>query len=228
MLKQAVHKAVRATGYDIIKHAPQARRAHHPFYLLGFLIAELMQRATGDVTFVQAGANDGATGDPLRASILRYHLRGLLIEPLPSAFAQLQQNYASEPQVRLANCAIGPTAGRATLYGDDRCASFTGTGLTTDVEVRTLPDLLAAYQLPDPSILVVDVEGLDAEIVLSALETGLRPPIVMYESIHLPRETQEDCLRRLDAAGYAFVDADVDTYAVLESVMVDTPYFGDH
>lgn len=225
MLKQVIRKAVRATGYDLVRDT-RHETVHHPFYLLGFLISELMQRARTEVTFVQAGANDGMDGDPLRASILRYHLRGLLIEPLPSAFARLQQNYASEPQVQLANCAVGSAAGRATLYGDDRCASLTGTGLATEVEVRTLPDLLAAYGLPAPSILVVDVEGLDAAIVLSALDAGLRPPIIMYESVHLPRATQDECLRRLEAAGYAFVDADVDTYAVLESVMVDTPYFG--
>jgi FkbM family methyltransferase len=225
MLKQAIRKAVRATGYDLVKDT-RRQTVHHPFYLLGFLITDLLQRTTGDVTFVQAGANDGVEGDPLRASILRYHLRGLLIEPLPSAFAQLQRNYASEPQVRLANCAVGVTSGRATLYGDDRCASFTGSGVGTEVEVRTLPDLLSAYDLPNPSILVVDVEGLDAEIVLSALDAGMRPTIIMYESVHIPRERQAHCLRRLEQAGYAFIDADVDTYAVVESVMVDTPYFG--
>jgi hypothetical protein len=82
----------------------------------------------------------------------------------------------------------------ATIAG---CAGFTGSGVGTEVEVRTLPNLLSAYDLPNPSILVVDVEGLDAEIVLSALDAGMRPTIIMYESVHIPRERQAHCLRRL-------------------------------
>jgi len=31
----------------------------------------------------------------------------------------------------------------------------------------------------------------------------------MYEQMHLPRDTQDDCLRRFQAAGHSFVDADV-------------------
>lgn len=226
MLKQAIRQAVRATGYDIVKDH-RRETIHHPFYLLSALISDLRQRTRDEIAFVQAGANDGVTGDPLRGSILRYHLRGLLIEPLPSAFQQLQANYASEPQVCFANCAVGRENGTATLYGADRCASVTPQpGESFAVPVRTLPDLLTDYRLPNPSILVVDVEGLDADIVLSALDAGLRPPVIMYESVHLPRDVQDHCLRRLEREGYAFVDADVDTYAVIEDLMVDTPYFG--
>ena len=237
MIKKLVKRGLRTIGYDLVR-VQHHDTVHKPFYLLGFLIAEQIRLAKEDVTFVQVGAADGVLGDPLRPAILQHHLRGLLIEPVPSSFARLRKNYASEPQLQFANCAVASQSGTRTMYGFDPAAEAsvhratslhagnpTRRGVDTkrhnfEVPVRTLPDLLTAHKISNPTILVVDVEGLDAEVVCGALDAGYRPSIIMYEYVHLPRVTQDDCLKKLKNAGYSFVEADVDTYAVRDDLCI--------
>src|SRR5947209_8058963 len=59
-----------------------------------------------DLFFLQIGAHDGITDDPLRQYVLKYHWRGLLLEPQPRLFAQLKANYQSEPQLMFENAAL--------------------------------------------------------------------------------------------------------------------------
>ena len=46
------------------------------------------------LNFVQIGANDGVTEDPLNDILSTYDVRAVLIEPLPALGASLQQRYA--------------------------------------------------------------------------------------------------------------------------------------
>jgi FkbM family methyltransferase len=46
------------------------------------------------VRFIQVGANDGLRNDPVREFIVRDRWQGLLIEPLPTVFALLKDNYS--------------------------------------------------------------------------------------------------------------------------------------
>lgn len=45
------------------------------------------------LTFVQIGANDGLRNDPVREFVVRDEWNGVFIEPLPTVFSALQQNY---------------------------------------------------------------------------------------------------------------------------------------
>lgn len=68
-----------------------------------------------DFFFIQIGANDGKRDDHLRPLILKYHLRGLLVEPLPDVFVELKNNYTSEKQLKFVNAAIAKKDGESTL-----------------------------------------------------------------------------------------------------------------
>src|SRR5262249_8026449 len=69
------------------------RRAQHP----GFF-------------FVNIGANDGVSNDPVYPFLREYGWRGIAVEPLEPIFAELRQNYRSFPNVILERTAIAPDA----------------------------------------------------------------------------------------------------------------------
>jgi FkbM family methyltransferase len=69
------------------------RRAHHP----GFF-------------FVNIGANDGVSNDPIYPFLREYGWRGIAVEPLEPIFAELEHNYREFPGVILERAAIAPDA----------------------------------------------------------------------------------------------------------------------
>jgi len=71
---------------------------------------------TPDVFFVEIGANDGVSFDPLHAYITRNGWRGLLVEPLPDFFLQLVETYRSYDGLILENVAIADTPGYRDMY----------------------------------------------------------------------------------------------------------------
>jgi FkbM family methyltransferase len=66
--------------------------------------------------FVQIGANDGKTNDPIGHIVRRRALRGHVIEPVPSAYEQLRSHYAGTACVCTHNVAIGTEAGLQSIY----------------------------------------------------------------------------------------------------------------
>jgi len=59
------------------------------------------------------------------------------------------------------------------------------------VDVTSVSQLLAATGNEHPAIVVVDVEGMDAEIVQAILFSGMRPKIIQYETQCMPKPEQD-------------------------------------
>lgn len=81
-----------------------------------FLLQQRLLRRSGDFFFVQVGAFDGASDDPLHRYVTQLKLRGALVEPQPQPFAALRANYAQHPQVQLFNVAIAESDGVRDFY----------------------------------------------------------------------------------------------------------------
>lgn len=62
-----------------------------------------------DFFFVNIGANDGRTGDPVYPFLETYKWRGLAVEPLPYICDQLRHNYLRFKGVAIEQAAITPT-----------------------------------------------------------------------------------------------------------------------
>jgi len=75
-------------------------------------------RTWRSVRFVQIGAFDGATGDPVRELVIHdARWTGALVEPQPNAFVRLQANYADQAgRLTFLNCAVSSERGELTLY----------------------------------------------------------------------------------------------------------------
>lgn len=68
------------------------------------------------VRFVQIGAMDGVSFDPIHAAMVRYGWSGILVEPMPDLMARLRQNLEGCAGLRFAELAIAERTERRTMH----------------------------------------------------------------------------------------------------------------
>jgi len=237
MLKAVIKSVVRRFGYDIVRYTEKRKR---PINVLDLVVRD---KLTHDQRFffVQIGANDGIQSDPLHHLIMEYHLEGLLVEPLPDFFERLRQNYVSEPQLSFENCAIATSDGerimycispnvcvpekvhrQATFYKHKilRVAKDIGLGKEYVEEIKvptlTLRTLFRKHSIQKVSLLQIDTEGYDYEILKMAFATHVYPEIINFEYIQLSWEDRLKSREMLIEEGYRFMNIGRDTLAVRE------------
>lgn len=66
-----------------------------------------------------------------------------------------------------------------------------------EVEVLDIAQARSRSAYGDPDVLVVDVEGMDAEVIHAALDAGIQPEVIQFETQCLPTREAEDLERRL-------------------------------
>jgi FkbM family methyltransferase len=236
-LKAAVQSSLGAFGYrlEVIKDTVEA-----PIDLLELVLTQSTGRRE-DFYFVQIGANDGITDDPIRPFVTKYHWRGLLVEPQPQVFAKLVANYAQEKQLVFENAAIADEDGTVKLYvanHGDATANLTvfaslkkdalkrgldnpkAAGVQVRLEEVEVPSLsvktlVARHRIEKIDLLQTDVQGYDVEVVEQFLACGLRPAVIHFEHCHTPRGPVERLYRKLVEHGYRFNEANVDTICLL-------------
>lgn len=210
-------------GYEI-------RKAPSPNYksvsVFDLAIHYLLRTRGHELTFIEAGANDGALGDPLRNYILKYSWRGVLIEPQPDVFEKLKVAYL-EAGNRLAfeNVAISNNPAPLELYrlpaGRFRKDDFPSTVASADQKVTArqlgvrprdlekivvptnrLDDIVKKYNLHDLDILQIDTEGLDWEVLQTINLTETRPRMIRFEHGHLSPKVIIRATNYLNNHGY--------------------------
>ena len=232
-MKKIIKGLLQKFGMDLIHHRP-----HAPLDVFEYVL-DSVARSTKDFYFVQVGANDGVRYDPLRNAIRSHQIRGLCIEPLPDIFLQLVANYSDSPQLQFENCAIAATRGTLDLYryradanvpdyahgmatlDGDRLRSFSKRfGTQEDVVEKisvptdTFSSVIAKHQIGNVSLLQIDTEGYDFEVLRLAFEAGLRPMMVHYEHQLLSIGDRILAEKLLAANGYGIIDETVDVLAM--------------
>lgn len=233
---------IRATGMEVIRWCPGYEKAMFP--LVGKELCALevavpsMLQSIDDFLFVQIGANDGVRCDPIRSLVEKYHLRGLLVEPLPDIFETLKENYASEPQMMFENAAIAAEDGEVSLYRFRPGAAVPdwahGMATFNEKELRkyarkwkveqdidevrvkslTFQRLLDKHDIQKISLLIIDCEGFDFEVIKMALASRVLPDCIHYEFQHLSLRDRLESCRLLSELGYSFMHGRFDTFAV--------------
>ncbi len=198
-------------------------------------------------TFVQVGANDGQSGDPIEECIERFELRGVMVEPQPKPCALLRQKYAGVDRIIIDQVAISEKEGFLSLFhfesdhiatrsakevkadllsSADRAhmermkEAMENTGAIQEMKVPALTwkGLLQKHGLACPDLVVVDTEGMDDVIVNQIeLESG-GPALIQFEHLHIPSARLEACTSRLYGAGYRFVMSEYDVLGLHPSV----------
>jgi len=190
--------------------------------------------------FVQIGANDGVSHDPINAFVSRNRLAGVVIEPLPDVFAKLCHTYRKQPQIKPLNLAIHAELSTVTLYrpnsstashmsgiaslsADRHQLTSNRTGLTdqdmeaVEVPAKSLMQLLADEQMDHLDLLQIDAEGYDFEILKSLDLDQLKPSIIrfehgIYSGVPAQASLREALLRFYDH-GYSIAMERVDALA---------------
>jgi FkbM family methyltransferase len=110
-----VHCPPVVSFYRRLRQLSRHMRPLHESEIIPTLFAEL-QATTPEVFFVQIGAMDGVSFDPLYQYVIRYGWRGLLVEPLPDLFEQLKRSYSSHPGMIFENVAIAEKPCSKEMY----------------------------------------------------------------------------------------------------------------
>jgi len=81
-------------------------------------LKQLYKELQGEFLFLQVGANDGRSNDPIYPFVSTYHPSGLVVEPQPDAFKRLQATYpkADFPNLKMVNAAIAHGDSSVKLY----------------------------------------------------------------------------------------------------------------
>jgi FkbM family methyltransferase len=165
---------------------------------------ELVRAFFGGATgfFVEVGANDPQRGSQT------WHLeqrgwRGVLVEPQPELAARARQT--RKAQVFAVACSSQggrrPFHVAGTMSSLDRATMAPGTQpeCTIEIEVRTLDDILADANAPQPIDFVsLDVEGHELEVLRGFDLARWRPRLILMED-HVSDLSKH---RYLSSAGY--------------------------
>ena len=146
----------------------------------------LRSLARPGTTAIDAGANVGLITVPLALAVGRTgHV--LAFEPAPETVARLRENLRRNglENVTVVEAALGAERGAATLVlGED--SAYNSTALTSpaggrEVRVERLDDVWEEAGRPDVSVLKVDVEGAELDVLAGAAELvrSSRPAVLV-------------------------------------------------
>lgn len=194
-------------------------------------LGDLMEAAFGarrDGTFVEVGAYDGESFSNT-AHLADLGWRGLYIEPVPAYAAMCAARHRANAAVRVVSCAIGAEEGSVDLflggtlsttvpaqvntYARMAWAQGLHTGERIRVPRRRLDAVLEENGVPPGfDLLVIDVEGAEAEVIAGLDLDHWRPAmlIIELEDRHPDFQDHPDVVarcaalrRRIAAHGYA-------------------------
>ena len=183
-----------------------------------------------DFFFVQIGANDGITADPIHKHIVKYGWRGILVEPVKFYFEQLVKNYKGQMGLEFENVAITEKNGKCDFFRfpirHSKFSHLMGGGglssLTEDnllkrrwripfvrkimikekVPSMTLNGLLQKHNVKKIDLLIIDAEGHDDKI-LKQLDFNLwKPAIVVFEHNNINKNKRNYCEHLLKLHSY--------------------------
>jgi FkbM family methyltransferase len=245
-MKSALRYLSGVFGYEIRK-APTP--GFSPLPVFDLAVHYLLSAIGHDLTFIQIGANDGMRfGDPLRKYILRYDWAGVLVEPQPDVFETLRKNYASvNRRIHFENAAVSRDPNPIRLYrlpkdfpADAEQRAFASSVVSPNraitarqlslrpeqleellVPTVRLDDLVTRYDLHDLTILQIDTEGFDFEVLQTLDLASTRPRVIQFEHGHLTPQVIAAMTKHLNASGYLvyFGGHESDSVAMRDDVL---------
>ena len=242
-MKRLVKAGLERFGYVIVRRSPLASDPSYEIALdFEYVLAHYLRRRTlqRPFFFVQVGAFDGVSSDPLHAHVLEDGWQGVLVEPQHRYFERLVENYAGMEGLEFVNAAVDRQAGSRPLYQvqDEQgnpidsyagLASFSRDRLVNwqsrdghrapagsrigavPVHCVTFDELLGETEYVD--LLHLDVEGYELELLRLFDLARFTPAIVRFEHAHLMQSDWNEAVRLLAGHGYRMLREEYDTTA---------------
>lgn len=245
-LRRQIKSSLAALGYQVqgTKYCPRQLLEPGLLRKLEFddVVCRRMFEVGREFTFIQVGAFDGVSTDPLRKYIQKCGWRGVLIEPQPGPAAQLHELYGENDRLVIVQAAIDGKNGKRTLFTVESnsvpawargMASFQRDNIVKNsylipgvesliqeisVTCITFDDVMQKIPSQQLDLLQIDAEGADGYILSLFPFARIKPAIVHWESKNLHKHEQEQALDLLTRHGYRFArSGEEDMLAVLES-----------
>jgi FkbM family methyltransferase len=249
----AAEQAIARKGYVVEWRPGTLRRRESRLELaLEFVLPHLLL-AKRKPFFIEIGASDGVTNDPLHPFISRELIRGIRVEPLPWAFQRLSAGHADSTDIRCINAALAAEDGEAPFFTVDmnginlssahQFSSFRRDILLAhrtfvpDIEQRivetrvptvsfgTLKRIALDMGAADIDVVHIDTEGFDGAVLDMMWDHGLRPALVSFERAHMSKAEIERQADRLASSGYrlAMGHFDMIAYRAANDLAIATP-----
>jgi FkbM family methyltransferase len=201
-----------------------------------------------EIVFVQIGANDGISTDPLYPLMKKFprRFRGLVVEPLKDKFELLKRAYADVEFVVPVNVAIHNTEKEMLIHRvrpdnekslpawargigsfnpkHHKLSQLDSSYMTTErVLCTTFEELLSSYKVTNIELLITDTEGYDFEILRSIDFAKHRPSYIHFE--HglsggvMSWERYTNLIRHLTQHGYTISQEASDATAFLPAAL---------
>jgi len=205
---------------------------------------KVLRRSGQGFFFLQIGANDGVSHDPIHAFVTAFRVAGIVVEPLPDVFERLCHTYRRHPQIKKINVAVHEELERVTLYRPAADGGPEKSGIASvdkdrfeltsersgirredilgiEVPALSLSGLLQAEQVRHLDLLQIDTEGYDMKILAGLDLAQHRPSIIRFEhgvySGAPVRDELRHALFRLYDHGYSIAMERVDAVAWLNA-----------
>lgn len=153
--------------------------------------------------FVQIGANDGKSFDPIYHLVTKENVRGIALEPVPAIFNLLKENYAAYSKVLPVNKAIHKSEREMILYRVDpnkkiypdwtrgtssfnkshhELSNISNNDIIEErVQCISFDKLLEDYKVTHIDLLQIDTEGYDYDIIKMIDFNKVAPSIISFE-----------------------------------------------
>ena len=229
-MKAWVRQKLRDIGYDIqgVRYTP--RHLLEPALLRNVEFDDVVCRHMFEhgeaCVFVQVGAYDGLSTDPLFKYIARCGWRGVMLEPQPRPAEQLCALYEGVEGIVVVQAAVDQARGQRSLYTVEcdelpkwagGMASFNRDHIVKHdylipglaekirelkVDCITFDDVLAKLPGERLDLLQIDAEGADGYLLSLFPFDRVMPAIVHWEIKNMTRPQQEAALDLLCSLGY--------------------------
>jgi len=209
------------------------------FKLIDRIILRRYNRSQG-FFFIQIGANDGISGDPIHKFIVKHNWSGILVEPVAGLFSKLKENYKGQRNLIFENLAISETEGTKLFYRikktDDpgnppwydqigsflpevvlkhehQIPNFKNRLVTDIVPCLSYQGLLCKHGVKKVDLLHIDTEGYDYQIIKMIDIKDVRPGLILFEYKHLNKTDLVACEALLKSRGYKLLKTQSDILA---------------
>lgn len=210
------------------------------------LVISTFAKEKSNVFFVQIGAGDGVTHDPIYEYVLRYKWSGLLVEPVAYVYERLRENYRDSEDLIFENCAVDTRLGvreiwylaetedslpfwyhqlgsffpQVVLKHVNEIPAIDNYVVRESIRCETLASLFEKHQIDNIDLLSIDVEGYDFTIIQELDFSLYHPEVIIYEQIHLDELQRRNCLSYLSSKGYKLYEAEFNTVAYSQKLPV--------